>query len=323
MKQLLCTCPFVPVEWIFAHGFICKRSVPFFKNLGSVESMGCCPLAQAFLDEIISTRLPAIFSSTCDQMRRAADVAKAKGLNVFIINVPTTISEESVKYFRSELLRLSLWLESLGGKRPTNKELRACIEKFNDARSLVLDSQPYVSGSFFMNSVMNLAAETETGIIKKKNCVFGSDQATRVPLAILGGHTSQAHFGLINEIEKAGGRIVLNALSFGNRVLIPKIIIGENEDIVYGIAKHYMENIRDVFMRPNDRFYSWLTKEIKTKKVKGAILATHVWCDLWRGEIQTMKEILKIPLLDITFGTESFPLNQTINRCQSFLEMMQ
>jgi benzoyl-CoA reductase/2-hydroxyglutaryl-CoA dehydratase subunit BcrC/BadD/HgdB len=144
-----------------------------------------------------------------------------------------------------------------------------------------------------------------------------------VPLAILGGHTSQAHFGLINEIEKAGGRIVLNALSFGNRVLIPKIIIGENEDIVYGIAKHYMENIRDVFMRPNDRFYSWLTKEIKTKKVKGAILATHVWCDLWRGEIQTMKEILKIPLLDITFGTESFPLNQTINRCQSFLEMMQ
>ncbi|MFH2002390.1 MAG: 2-hydroxyacyl-CoA dehydratase family protein, partial [Planctomycetota bacterium] len=89
-KIVLFSCPFVPAEWIAAHGLKPCRLIPSGNSRIERFNMGqgICPFTTAFLDESLSDpRADAVIVTTlCDQMRRAGE--RASGKPVFLLNLP-------------------------------------------------------------------------------------------------------------------------------------------------------------------------------------------------------------------------------------------
>lgn len=127
MKRVVYTSPFVPAEFIAAHGCRPDRVLPTFgKGLrGSAEGM--CPYALAFVNEVCGrSRVDSVvLTTTCDQMRRAADlIAGRSNVPIFLMNVPATWQTAMSRgLYRSELERLGRFLVGLGGKAPSLKRL--------------------------------------------------------------------------------------------------------------------------------------------------------------------------------------------------------
>ena len=93
--KIVYACSYVPGEWIAAHGLSPERVMPRQLSdrdgLGRVE--GLCAFVKAYSCEVLAGADcgggGAIFTTACDQMRRAYDVVKGKaGCATFLMNVP-------------------------------------------------------------------------------------------------------------------------------------------------------------------------------------------------------------------------------------------
>jgi benzoyl-CoA reductase/2-hydroxyglutaryl-CoA dehydratase subunit BcrC/BadD/HgdB len=92
MKKAVYSCPYVPAEWIAAHGLRPSRIIPSpVSDAARIE--GLCPYAEAFINEVTNDddACAIIVTTLCDQMRRAYEVINAEcGTSVFLMNVPST-----------------------------------------------------------------------------------------------------------------------------------------------------------------------------------------------------------------------------------------
>ena len=92
-------------------------------------------------------------------------------------------------------------------------------------------------------------------------------------------------------------------------------------DPLMELADAYFGSIPDAFRRPNSESYQWLKEMIVKRNIRGLILIRNIWCDIWHGEVQRMREWLKIPLLDLDLnGTDPMARNST--RITAFLELL-
>lgn len=142
----------------------------------------------------------------------------------------------------------------------------------------------------------------------------------RVPLALVGGPLLGAQFNIFDIVESAGGQVALNATETGERTLL--ISFQDSKDPLESLAAGYLENMMDVFQRPNARLYSWLQKNISERKICGILLWHFTGCDLWRAEMQTLREQCGVPVLlveaDETLGCSP----REINRIEAFVETL-
>ncbi|HBF34506.1 TPA: hypothetical protein DDW35_08070, partial [Candidatus Sumerlaeota bacterium] len=128
--SLVYSSPFVPAEWIEAHGLTPVCLTPSIESNG-VESdgvrQGVCPFALAFSREAVNqtSSVGIVFAPLCDQMRRLADITSGNTeLPVFALHVPRTWqTPESLEFYRDELKRLGKFLVGVGGQSPSNKTL--------------------------------------------------------------------------------------------------------------------------------------------------------------------------------------------------------
>ena len=109
MKTVVYSCPFVPAEWIVAHGLRPRRILA--RPDGAVRaSAGVCPYVAAFVRTVCSeTDADAtIVTTVCDQMRRASErIARESSLPLFLMNVPATWQTAAAhRLYLSELRRL-------------------------------------------------------------------------------------------------------------------------------------------------------------------------------------------------------------------------
>ena len=141
MKSVVYSSPFVPAEWIAAHGVrpMRLRPDPAAALPSTGPLMGVCPYARAFTGEAGASAGAAIFTTTCDQMRRAAEWLSLEGTPpVFLMNVPATWqTPAAARLYRDELQRLGRFLVALGGTEPSRDRLAATMETY-DARRRVL-----------------------------------------------------------------------------------------------------------------------------------------------------------------------------------------
>jgi hypothetical protein len=93
-RRVLYSSPFIPAEWIAAHGFVPSRYQPETGEAkpGLPSAMGVCPYAQSFLGAAAQHDFATVvFTTSCDQMRRAADCLVSRvGGEPFVFNVPAT-----------------------------------------------------------------------------------------------------------------------------------------------------------------------------------------------------------------------------------------
>jgi benzoyl-CoA reductase/2-hydroxyglutaryl-CoA dehydratase subunit BcrC/BadD/HgdB len=329
MKTIIYTCPYVPAEWIAAHGLrACRLLLDRTESDSTLTpAEGICPFVRSFISEVTNNVQAdgVVMTTVCDQMRRAFDIIATKcELPAFLMNVPSTWqSLESQKLYIDELKRLSRFLTRLGGKPPSNDTLAKIMLEYDGARKTVLSAREYLSARRYAEAI---AAVGLDGPYKTLGVVSAAKPPTSgVRLVIIGGPMIRQDFDLFDMIEQTGGRIVLDATETGERGLRAAFDRRRlRDEPLMELANAYFGSINDASRRPNSELYKWLRQEIASRRVKGIIFRRYVWCDLWHAELQRLKDWTDLPVLDIdTDGNNDNEQLRTANRIRAFLEMLQ
>ena len=314
--------PWVPAEWIEAHG-LQPCGVWFAEDLGWGAlplSAGVCAFSEAVL-RFAETHHDAvmIFTTACDQMRRTFDTfAGSQPAHAFLFNLPAVWqSPVALRIFRAEVERLGRFLEAHGGRTPAAENLAQIIERRSQARKRLLESAPRCSARQYAEAIARFHWDGSVSVTDHP-----TPPASRaIPLAIVGGPLTAAQWGLLDLIEAAGTRIVLNATESGERSLLPPFRLeGFSDDPIGALARGYFENCADVFLRPNTRLYSWLGERLTARGVRGIVLWVHTGCDLWRAEVQTLRETFRLPVLLLEANTVPGGSPREAGRLQAFVE---
>jgi len=319
MNKVVYSCPFVPAEWIAAHGLHPSRIMP---HAVSDPSAGMCPYAASFVNEVTSSNEAeaVVLTTVCDQMRRAAElVDRDCHIPVFLMHVPATWETAAAhRFYVSELERLGRFLERLGGTTPTADTLVAVMDEYDSMRAKLRAARGSLTARQYAEAV---AAFHRDGTVE----LHGSsalEPRSGVPLALVGGPLLAHHLDLFDLVETAGGHIVLDASSSGDRTMpAPFDRRRLADDPLLELADAYFGAIPDAFRRPNSELYRWLRHEIEQRGVRGIVFQHYTWCDTWHAEAQRMKEWAAVPMLILDADDSAVIEGHTVSRIESFLEI--
>lgn len=328
MKKITYTCPYVPAEWIAAHGLkpsrIMLSSLDTTFPLGRAE--GVCPFVQAFAHQLLTDNSigGAVMTTVCDQTRRAYDIVSQQHKdNIFLMNVPSTWkSDESRNMYIDELKRLGRFICRFGGKTPSDKTLVKTMIKYDSLRKTLLASKNSLVPRIYSESIAQLNESGEVNI--HEDLVIKKSLKENIPIALVGGPLVKYDFQIFDMVENSKGKIVLDATETGERTL-PRPFNSSllREKPLAELADAYFGTIPDISNRPNDRLYDWLKKKIFQTKARGIILRRMIFCDTWHSFLYQLRKVLNLPVLDLDEDGQIHKSKQRlINRIQAFLEML-
>ena len=329
MKKIIYTCPYVPAEWIVAHGLKPCRIIPATANSGSAVTRveGLCPYVRAFINTLVTEKETCgiVVTTVCDQMRRGFDLIVRQCDNpAFLMNVPSTWQTVAAqKLYIDEIERLGRFLIRLGGKTPADDTLAEMMLEYDIARETLLETREKLSARQFAETV---ARFNRDGLNRKiDSFTYPESLIQGIPLAIIGGPMMKQDFEILEIAEQSGGRIVLNATETGERGLCASFDRRNlRENPLIELAGAYFGGIQDASRRPNNELYKWLKRELATRQVRGIIFHRNIFCDLWHAELRRLKDWAGLPVLDIDSTGESDSYRQrNSNRIRAFLEMLQ
>ena len=325
------TCPFVPAEWIKAHGLEASRIVPGRLGHGGMmeATAGFCPFARALLNDLghRPNDTAAVFTTVCDQMRRAAEVSAARCPNrpCFVMNVPATWqTPAAMAMYVDELRRLGGFLVGLGGREPTDEQLTKVMLEYDTARGQLQAAREHLTARKYAE----LLAALGRGGIESIPTEFAGwapceSADTPVPLALVGGPLLEGQFEVFDVVERFGGRIVLDATASGE-LTMPGQIDGRRaaENPLRELARAYFGTIPHAMRRPDTMLHDYLARELAARKVRGVLLHRQLWCDLWHGQLPRIRQRTDLPVLDIDVADEDADFGRQVGKIQAFMEML-
>ncbi len=329
MKKIIYTCPYVPAEWIAAHGLRASRLLLDGVNSGFLPTRaeGVCPYVRSFIVEAAANREAdgVVVTTVCDQMRRAFDIiVRSCDTPAFLMNVPNTWQNLTAqRLYIDELERLGRFLIRLGGASPSKDVLARIMREYDDTRRSVRSARPYLSARRYAEAIAALGRDRLNGTV---NGVAAAQPLTGgLPLAIVGGPLMRSDFDLFDVAEQLGGRIVFDATETGERGMCPAFDRRRLADEPLAeLANAYFGGIHDASRRPNSELYRWLKYELASRAVRGIIFRRYVWCDMWHAELGRMRDWTELPVLDMdSAGDNETERHRTSNRIRAFLEMLQ
>ncbi|MHC4748086.1 MAG: 2-hydroxyacyl-CoA dehydratase, partial [Planctomycetota bacterium] len=157
-KTIIYTCPYVPTEWIAAHGLGPSRvMMTTAETAGSIVRVeGVCPFVRRFVNEVLTNQQACgvIVTTVCDQMRRGFDIVRRGEIPVFLMNIPNTWQHSDVqKLYLEELNRLGRFLIELGGKAPSNGDLVEIMLEYDSARRFILAEKGHLSSRQYSEAI--------------------------------------------------------------------------------------------------------------------------------------------------------------------------
>jgi benzoyl-CoA reductase/2-hydroxyglutaryl-CoA dehydratase subunit BcrC/BadD/HgdB len=345
MTTVAFTCPFVPPEWIKAHGLGASRIVPVrLGHGGTVEAAeGLCPFARALLNDLARrpVGVAAVFTTVCDQMRRAAEVfaARCPDRPSFVMNVPATWqTTAATDMYVDELRRLSGFLVGLGGHAPTDEHLTEVMLAYDDARRRLRAARGRLTARRFAEALAEFGRDGVDGISARlagmapdpsqdprpSHCDLpgdGSDVPVR--LALVGGPLLEGQLELFDVVERFGGRIVLDATASGE-LTMPGAIDGRRaaKNPLAELARAYFGAIPHAMRRPDTMLHDYLARELAARKARGVLLHRQLWCDLWHGQLPQIRQRTVLPVLDVDGADEDADFGRQAGRIQAFMEML-
>lgn len=297
--KVIYTSPWIPPEWIAAHGHE-PCGVWTIIDIGTVNAPeGMCPVARAIAELVMQNYQAAfIFGTTCDQIKRAADLVQYRCRSpVYVFNLPASWQTNAARrLYHAELLRLGKFLEQVGGTRPSPAELRAVIAHYNNRRTHVLNALQQSNGKWAAATIQAYFCQDFT----KTDCLPQRLAGETVRLGIVGGPMLQTQWQFFDIVEAIGSAIALNATEVGELSIVPVVPnCGENHDFATLLGNHYFDNCVSVFRRPNTQLYHWLRTQIAQRNIRALLVWAYLHCDLWRAETETLREQFGLPVLMI------------------------
>ena len=328
MIPVACSSPFIPPEWIAAHGMrpvwlhrSSERSRP-----SQLAQRGVCHFAESLIDQATaSTDVGAIVLTTiCDQMRYAAAYLDTNcPTPVFLFNMPSTWESPGVQQlYQDELSRLGRFLESVGGGKVSPDDLRTTMQRYDCARSAARKRWPHRTDGRYAQWLAEL--RNNATLLTSCDDAETTDADMKKPLALVGGPLWDDDYALFDVIADAGGRIVLDASEWGQRTLPGPLDLERVErDPLAELTRIYFQEIPDVFRRPNTRLYEWLGEHLSARGVRGILFWRRLFCDLWHAELEPMRQWSSVPVLDLEAADgEGITPGRMLGRIEAFLEML-
>ena len=326
-KSIAYCCPFVPPEWIAAHGLVPVRVSPSIATAQQhpLIAAGVCSYAKAFVSEICDPQqsfAAVIFTTTCDQMRRAGEVAQeAQETPVFLMTVPATWqTATSVALYREELNRLGRFLVRLGGHARSDAQLAEQAELFDCQRRTLRERRGVIDGETFAEHLRKF--QTTNQLPDLPSAVPASRDMVR--LALAGGPLRRDDGSIFSWIRQAGGQVVLDATESGEMTLPPPFSRRQLQDDPLGeIVDAYFGQIPHAMRRPNSQLYHYFQTALEAKQIQGVIWQQTTWCDIWAAEAQRFAEWCPVPVLQWDTGDERTDHARIATRLEAFVEMLQ
>lgn len=306
-----------------------------------------CSYARGMLQHIIDGTYDAldgvVASDGCMMASRAYDNAEhinkkgKKGKLYFQFGAPRKSGDLEHDFFVGELKDLIEKLEQLSGNKMTDEKLKAAIDKYNEARSLIQqvyalrkEDKPVISGEDCLKLTMAIAdnnIDEYIAMVKE----FLADVKNRKPVEgkqvrvmVIGSALDDPEY--IKIIEDQGALVVADALCYGSRSFNYLCEIKGN-DILGSLADYYLDRIVCPRMIDNrDRLHDWIMEQLKAYKCDGVIYEKMQYCELWGGEGIMMEDMLKkagIPILTVEREEHIANAGQLAIRAEAFVEMIE
>jgi benzoyl-CoA reductase subunit C len=279
-----------------------------------------------------------VFTNSCDHVRRVYDTLRELSSDAFpfieFISVPHKVSEQSVSFYRDELIAFREKVEKFSGVEVGEDRLKDAIKVYNGTRGLLKKvyelrrgSSPPLTGAEALSVLLgglSLPKDQYNGLLERllaelKETKGISDYRARLMIAGSGGFDDPAYLKIIEDL---GGLIVTDSLCFGSRYFWEPVKM--NEDLMLSLATSYLNRpscagMCDKVVERSD----YIKEMVREYKVDGVIFERMRYCDLWGGQILHLRRELKeanIPLLELEREYILGATGQLRTRAQAFLE---
>ena len=315
-RAIVFSSPFLPPEWIAAHGWTPSRRRPG----PAPESEGVCRFSAGFAAMAGPDIRAMVFATTCDPMRRGVEIGADESIPRFLFHVPATWqTPEAHGLYQSELKRLGKFLERLGGRAPASAELLEQMERFEAGREILLGRRETRLSRAHAEEMDRFHATGEV----PSAAPASSRSPAAIPLMLLGSPLRADDLHLLDLLDRAGGWVAVDATESGEREWPRRFDRRRmKEDAFDELADAYFGHIPAVFRRPNSQFFEWLAAARNRTPVRGIVFVAHPWCDLWHAELPRIREACALPVLSISLAGERAADEAWTTRIQAFLEML-
>jgi benzoyl-CoA reductase/2-hydroxyglutaryl-CoA dehydratase subunit BcrC/BadD/HgdB len=293
MKTVGYHSPFVPPEWIAAHGFRPVRLQANDAPADEDQRAGVCPFARGLAHALRTADVDALaLAPACDQDRRCAEIAvEGFPAPVFWMHVPAAWeAPAALRYYRDELSRMGRFMERLGGRSPSPKRMSTAVD----------------------------AAECARASPRKRRA-----RGRAAPVAVIGGHLLMRDRFVFDLLSAAGAQVVLDGTDDGERMRPSRIdrrLL--KTDSVGALAKAYFNALPDAFRRPDAAFMQWISRETRARGARGIVYLRYVWCDLWHAALDRIRESARLPVLDIDLSGQGDARARHEGRIQAFVDTL-
>jgi benzoyl-CoA reductase subunit C len=343
-----------PLEIITAADFIPIRikgdvNEPITKADSQMETI-VCPFVRNVFDSALKGRYDyldgMVIPHTCDSISRTYDIWSYNLQLPYshFLNVPHVTDEPSLEFFKEILATFIKSLEKFTGNKISDERLAQAVETYNQNREAIRQlyelrksHPPLISGVEMMKvlvAAMSLPVEESTELIcsvtdeVKKRGGTPAEKSARI--MVVGDQIDDT--ALIEIIEKAGARMVMDDISIGSKIYWPDIEVTQNP--IDGIAERYLRKIKlpttyrdtgETYQDKLEERFGHIRQFIKDFRVDGAILFIYKYCDPYGFEVPATKtyiESLGTPVLYLEeeYSTSTFGRLKT--RIEAFLEMI-
>jgi hypothetical protein len=256
----------------------------------------------AFLPAMLAQVDGLVLTTSCDQLRRAAEWLN-EDARVFLFNYPSTIHQD--RLLEAEKARLLKWVQRLPG-RPRENSACAILPRSGHEPPTPMLRRPGLAWPSTLNpepfacTTGGFASTSDTRTQGQQDA-RREDEMEKLSIGVLGGHFCGDQQSVVRFFEKRGIHISLWGCESG-------------------------EWVGDVFQRPNDGFYEQVQARIAERRLDGLIVVRTTWCDVWRLACVRLQEIVKVPVLewvmDGQFQGQSFPDGASTTRLEAFCELV-
>ena len=344
-------CTYFPQEIAMAMGAatvsLCSTSDETIAEAEKDLPKNLCPLIKSSYGFAKTDKCPFFYFSdvvvgetTCDGKKKMYELM-SEFKDTFIMELPNSQSENSLKLWKKEIIRFKEYLEKKFDVEITEEQIREAVKVNNEARRFLkklyevmrhdpapisgYDLFKVLYGSTFKFDRKQIPGEVNALVDKiEKEYAEGKMQEKKPRILITGCPIGGATEKVIRAVEDNGGIVVTYENCSGAKS-IDKLVDENNPDVYDAIARRYL-NIGCSVMTPNPNRFELLGRLIDEYQVDGVVEMTLQACHTYNVETLSVRRFVNeekhIPYINVETDYSQADIGQLNTRITAFIEML-
>lgn len=344
-------CTYFPQEIAMAMGAatvsLCSTSDETIAEAEKDLPKNLCPLIKSSYGFAKTDKCPFFYFSdvvvgetTCDGKKKMYELM-SKFKDTFVMELPNSQSEDSLKLWKKEIIRFKEYLEKKFDVEITEEQIREAVKVNNEARRSLkklyevmrhdpapisgYDLFKVLYGSTFKFDRKQIPGEVNALVDQiEKEYAEGKMQEKKPRILITGCPIGGATEKVIRAVEDNGGIVVTYENCSGAKS-IDKLVDENNPDVYDAIARRYL-NIGCSVMTPNPNRFELLGRLIDEYQVDGVVEMTLQACHTYNVETLSVRKFVNeekhIPYINVETDYSQADIGQLNTRITAFIEML-